>query len=219
MSNSAVFFVPAARSCARVVALPCLVSPPHLPLPLPTLRRASPSSPRRQRPVRPPDEGRAERRQAHSSLLSVARARRDHRASAARHCPVASGTPLGAPPWRFSAGDPPCRLRQWDTGAASDLSAPGHEAWRTGSRTSGAAVRAAAPDATPRSACRIVSGDAPQERGCECLSQLRYVVNSEVESQSKFFACSAANLLRPGSPAAPSPREPHHRYGVGARDA
>ena len=30
MSNSAVFFVPAARSCARVVALPCLVSPPHL---------------------------------------------------------------------------------------------------------------------------------------------------------------------------------------------
>ena len=96
---------------------------------------------------------------------------------------------------------------------------PGHEAWRTGSRTSGAAVRAAAPDATPRSACRIVSGDAPQERGCECLSQLRYVVNSEVESQSKFFACSAANLLRPGRPAAPSPREPHHRYGVGARDA
>ena len=77
-------------------------------------------------------------------FCSVARARRDHRASAARHRPVASGTPLGAPPWRFSAGDPRCRLRQWDTGAASDLSAPGHEAWRTGSRTSGAAVRAAA---------------------------------------------------------------------------
>ena len=152
-------------------------------------------------------------------FCSVARARRDHRASAARHRPVASGTPLGAPPWRFSAGDPRCRLRQWDTGAASDLSAPGREAWRTGSRTSGAAVRAAASDATPRSACRIVSGDAPQERGCECLSQLRYVVNSEVESQSKFFACSGCESRAAGRTAAPSPREPRHRYDVGARDA
>ena len=73
-------------------------------------------------------------------FFSVARARRDHRASEARHRPVASGTPLGAPPWRFSVGDPCCRRRQWDTGAASDVSAPSHEAWRTGSRTSRDAV-------------------------------------------------------------------------------
>jgi hypothetical protein len=69
MSNSAVFFVPAARSCARVVALPCLVSPPHLRC----RRRRCGGGARRHLGDSgrsgPPDEGRAERRQAHSSLL------------------------------------------------------------------------------------------------------------------------------------------------------
>jgi hypothetical protein len=48
-----------------------------------------------------------------------ARARRDARACEARTCPGATGTPLGAPPWRFSAADPRWRLRQWNTGAAA----------------------------------------------------------------------------------------------------
>ena len=66
-----------------------------------------------------PRGGGVERRQAHSFFLLVARARRDARACEARTCPGATGTPLGAPPWRFSAADPRWRLRQWDTGAAA----------------------------------------------------------------------------------------------------
>ena len=34
-------------------------------------------------------------------------------------CPGATGTPLGAPPWRFSAGTHASVSRQWDTGAAA----------------------------------------------------------------------------------------------------
>ena len=66
-----------------------------------------------------PRGGGVERRQAHSFFLLVARARRDARACEARTCPGATGTPLGAPPWRFSAADPRWRLRQWNTGAAA----------------------------------------------------------------------------------------------------
>ena len=66
-----------------------------------------------------PRGGGVERRQAHSFFLRVARARRDARACEARTCPGATGTPLGAPPWRFSAADPRWRFRQWDTGAAA----------------------------------------------------------------------------------------------------
>jgi len=33
--------------------------------------------------------------------------------SETRVVPLQPGRPLGAPPWRFSAGDPCCRLRQW----------------------------------------------------------------------------------------------------------
>jgi hypothetical protein len=48
------------------------------------------------------------------TLLSyVARARRDDRVSETRAVPLQPGRPLGAPSWRFSAGDPCCRLRQW----------------------------------------------------------------------------------------------------------
>jgi hypothetical protein len=204
MSNSAVFFVPAARSCARVVALPCLVSPPRLRC----RRRRCGGRARRHLG----DSGRsgplmrggrsADRRTR--LFCSVARARRDHRASAARHRPVASGTPLGAPPWRFSAGDPRRRLRQWDTGAASELSAPGHEAWRTGSRTSrscGSRRRRGTPLPAPP------AGSSPEtplrSEDANVLSQLRYVVNSAVVSQSKFFACSGCESLAAGPPAAP----------------
>ena len=62
--------------------------------------------------IHPPTRGwrSADRR----TLLSyVARARRDDRVSETRAVPLRPGRPLGAPSWRFSAGDPCCRLRQW----------------------------------------------------------------------------------------------------------
>ena len=128
-----------------------------------------------------PGEGAVERRQAHSSLPSRLRGAIS-RACEARTVPLQPGRPLGAPPWRFSAGDPRCRLRQWHRTRPAICPLPGHEARRAGSRTSRAAVSRRQPrDATPRSACRIVSGDAPHERGYEsCVAQIRYVVNSEV---------------------------------------
>jgi hypothetical protein len=57
-----------------------------------------------------------ERRQAHSSSVSRVRGA-TIRVSDTRAVPLQPGRPLGAPPWRFSAGDPRCRLRQWGTGA------------------------------------------------------------------------------------------------------
>ena len=124
-----------------------------------TLRRAlRPSCSHR------PGEGPVERRQAHSSLPSRLRGAIS-RACEARTVPVATGTPSGAPPWRFSAGDPRCRLRQWHRSRPAICPLPGHQARRAGSWTSRAAVSRRKPqDATPRSACRIVSGDAPHER-------------------------------------------------------
>jgi hypothetical protein len=204
MSNSAVFFVPAARSCARVVALPCLVSPPHLRC----RRRRCGGGARRHLGDSgrsgPPDEGRAERRQAHSSLL-FGRARE---ARPPRLC--------GAAPSRCER-DPSRRstVAIFGRGSTPPSPAVGHRSRQriVRARPRGLAdgipdlpgLRFAPPprDATPRSACRIVSGDAPQERGCECLSQLRYVVNSTVVSQSKFFACSGCESLAAGPPAAP----------------
>ena len=114
-----------------------------------------------------PGEGPVERRQAHSSLPSRLRGAIS-RACEARTVPLQPGRPLGAPPWRFSAGDPRCRLRQWHRSRPAICPLPGHQARRAGSRTSRAAVSRRKPqDATPRSACRIVSGDAPHERGYE----------------------------------------------------
>ena len=77
MSNSAVFFVPSARSCARV--LPFSFAPA-------------------------PNEGWAERRQARCVVGRACEARTST-PSEARRVPRAAGrSPLGAPPWRFSAG-------------------------------------------------------------------------------------------------------------------
>ena len=155
MSNSAVFFVPAARLCARV----CLSCSPR---PCPRLRcrgrRNLGGNPGSSNPIAPRTRGgwSADRR-----TLSFCRA-----CEARPPCPGATGTPLGAPPWRFSAGDPCRPLRQWDTGAGSDLPAPGHKAWPAGSRTSRGAVRAAAAGRHSPLRLGIVSGDAPPERGC-----------------------------------------------------
>ena len=86
-----------------------------------------------------PRGGGVERRQAHSFFLLVALARRDARACEARTCPGATGTPLGAPPWRFSAADPRWRLRQWDTGVAATARARAY-CLAVGVRTSRGAV-------------------------------------------------------------------------------
>jgi len=90
-------------------------------------------------------------------------------------------SPLGAPPWRFwapgaalpSPSAPAVLQRR--AGAlrirAASSSHPGRSAWRAGSLPPGANGYEPSPqDATPRSAFRIVSGDALNERGCECCS-------------------------------------------------
>ena len=149
---------------------------------VPFVSRGALRRPRRIPHVRTdPGEGAVERRQAHSSLPSRLRGAIS-RACEARTVPLQPGRPLGAPPWRFSAGDPRRRLRQWHRSRPAICPLPGRKARRAGSRTSRAAVSRRQPrDATPRSACRIVSGDAPHERGYEsCVAQIRYVVNSEV---------------------------------------
>jgi hypothetical protein len=85
----------------------------------------------------------------------------------------AGRSPLGAPPWRFwapgaalPAPSAPAILQR-RAGAlrirAASSSHPGRSAWRAGSlppETSG--YEPPPQDATPRSAFRIVSGDAPQ---------------------------------------------------------
>ena len=84
---------------------------------VPFVSRGALRRPRRIPHVRTdPGEGAVERRQAHSSLPSRLRGAIS-RACEARTVPLQPGRPLGAPPWRFSAGDPCCRLRQWGTGA------------------------------------------------------------------------------------------------------
>jgi hypothetical protein len=91
--------------------------------------------------------------------------------------PGATGTPLGAPPWRFSAGDPRCRFRQWDTGAAATarasrrcLAVGGPDLPRCGSRR-----RRGTPLPAPP------SGSSPEtpltSEDANHLVQLRYVVN------------------------------------------
>ena len=76
MSNSAVFFVPAARCCARVCLYPFAPDP----------KRGGRSADRR-------------------TCFVVACARRDGSARVRRGASHDAGrSPLGAPPWRFSAG-------------------------------------------------------------------------------------------------------------------
>ena len=73
----------------------------------------------------------------------VARARRDDRVSETRAVPLQPGRPLGAPSWRFSAGDPRCRLRQWHRSRPATCPASDPTVRWARSRTSRAAVRAA----------------------------------------------------------------------------
>ena len=91
----------------------------------------------------------------------VARARRDDRVSETRAVPLQPGRPLGAPSWRFSAGDPCCRLRQWHRSRPATCP---HQTLRPDGRGPGPPALRFAPqsrDATPRSIVRIVSGGRP----------------------------------------------------------
>jgi hypothetical protein len=134
MSNSAVLFVPAARCCARVGLYPFAPDP----------KRGGRSADRR-------------------TISFVAFARRDGSARVRRGASHDAGrSPLGAPPWRFSAG-----VRASISGISSgsvqrSSSQPGRHAWRAVSRTSRARGYEPRPqDATPRSAYRIVSRRRP----------------------------------------------------------
>ena len=134
MSNSAVFFVPAARCCARVLAFPFASTP----------TRGGRSADRR-------------------TISVVAFARRDGSARVRRGASHDAGrSPLGAPPWRFSAGGR-ASISGISSGSVQRCSSqPGHHAWRAVSRTSRARGYEPRPqDATPRSAYRIVSRRRP----------------------------------------------------------
>ena len=92
------------------------------------------------------------------------------RACAARPpCPGATGTPLGAPPWRFSDADPRSRLPAVGP-EPQRLPAPRHQAWRSGSGPPCGAVRAASAG---RHSWLRLSGsfleNAPHERGWQIL--------------------------------------------------
>ena len=89
------------------------------------------------------------------------------RACAARPpCPGATGTSLGAPPWRFSDADPRSRLPAVEP-EPQRLPAPRHKAWRSGSGPP--ALQFAPQRGTPLLApsFRIVSRKRPSEPGCE----------------------------------------------------
>ena len=156
MSNSAVLFVPAARCCARVC---------------PSLRMCL-----RFRVRRPAHGGfgASGRRDSSNSVPPMrggwSADRRTHsfgRACDARPpCPGATGTSLGAPPWRFSDADPRSRLPAVEP-EPQRLPAPRHKAWRSGSGPP--ALRFAPQRGTPLLApsFRIVSRKRPSEPGCE----------------------------------------------------
>jgi hypothetical protein len=110
-----------------------------------------------------PIEGRAERRQAQLFSLSRMRGATDPRPAGHGASHDAGRSPLGAPPWRFSAGP---RASISGIASGSVQRAPRSQVLMPdgrGSRTSRARDYEPQPqDATPRSAFRIVSrGDYP----------------------------------------------------------
>jgi hypothetical protein len=139
MSNSAVLFVPAARCCARI----CLASrrtrfrrdfAGHPPSPNFGAQASRPLSASATTDSRTPMRGGWS---ADSLTLNLGRA-----CAARPPCPGATGTALGAPPWRFSDADPRSRLPAVEP-EPQRLPAPGINAWRSGSGPPCGAVRAA----------------------------------------------------------------------------
>ena len=143
--------------CARVVASLFFVSTASL-LPWPALRPGSRPNPWRQLQLRPRNEGPAERREA-STLIRRAGKTRPHACEA---CPSrATGTSASR---RSTVALPRPRC------VSGICAGAGRRLARRPSFMAGYGPRVrprlrAAADATPRSAVRIVSGDAPHERG------------------------------------------------------
>jgi hypothetical protein len=142
MSNGSAFFLPATHFASVVASFS---HPPSL-----SLRQANPT----------PRRGGVERRQAHSSHVSRVRGA-TIRVSDTRAVPLQPGRPLGAPPWRFSAADPRCRLRQWATGAVSDCPRQAVTALAVGVRTSRVADSRRSRGRHSWLRLQVVSGDAP----------------------------------------------------------
>jgi hypothetical protein len=117
-------------------------------------------------------------------LCYVARARRDDRVSETRAVPLQPGRPLGAPSWRFSAGDPCCRLRQWHRSRPATCP---RQPLRPDGRGPGPPALRFAPqsrDATPRSIVRIVSGGRPLR------ARIRSCTINPLRSQELSSFCS-----------------------------
>jgi hypothetical protein len=125
---------------------------PSLSLPLASPRGLAPAASRQQHLPSLPNEGgwSADRR-----TLSFGRA-----CDARPPCPGATGTSLGAPPWRFSDADPRSRLPAVEP-EPQRLPAPSRKAWRSGSGPPCVAVRAAAGTPLPAPPAGPSPEDAP----------------------------------------------------------
>jgi hypothetical protein len=151
VSNSAVFFIPAARFCARVLAF----------LLRPTPTRGGRSAGRR-------------------TGSPVALARRDT-ALARRGPSRAPGTaPLSAPPWRFSAEGPRVMCPTVPPDHSATSRAPAARPKAFGSCSLPAAVAPQSRDATPRSACKTSPETPLMSEDIRSLACSRYVVNTVV---------------------------------------
>ena len=142
-------------------------------------------------------------------------------------CPGATGTSLGAPPWRFSDADPRSRLPAVEP-EPQRLPAPGINARRSGSGPP--ALRIAPQRGTPLLApfFRIVSRKRPSEPGCEsCITnslrsqyQSRNVAVSGQMDGPKHNARLAAGIagrLKISGRLTPAAAAPGHRVrGAGA---
>ena len=106
-------------------------------------------------------------------------------------CYDAGRSPLGAPPWRFWASGPRFRLLgrppSYNGGqlpSGSVQRAPRSQVVVPGGRGPGppgaSGYKPPPQDATPRSAFRMSPETPLNERGCESLACIRYVVNSVV---------------------------------------
>ena len=162
MSNSVRFFVPAPQSCVRVLRFPFAS-------PLRPFGRTGPEM-----------RGPAERREASLPKSAALRRARPH-ACEAWGVPRKPGRTASRRSTVALSAQEPLRTRHYLRDPAGRLLAASHCSWRaTAPGFSFTALRAAI-DATPRSACWIVSGDGPS-RASEgnSILHLRIVVNSKV---------------------------------------
>ena len=117
-------------------------------------------------------------------------------------CPGATGTSLGAPPWRFSDADPRSRLPAVEP-EPQRLPAPSINARRSGSGPPALRFAPQSRDATPCSVSRIVSGRRPLlSQDANRIAHIRYVVNIFLRIVVIVLVAKATRK-RPGSPCKP----------------